>query len=338
MTEQLIAKAFLISIMVAMAVSSVAPAYSASEPATKTVVSVSTDKTFYNMGETIAISGSVTHPPSDTVILKIFDSKAELVWLFVVTLDKDDSFKTSLQLSSPDWEKSTFYVLTAKAGDGIGSASFEIHKASASTYVPSDMAVPDVVKLVRQNAYIIPVSGLILAVLVIGILFSRRPPKSIATLRNEQAPLISYGPPSPARVYLAQGTSVSFDGWHKIPDDQKAQVDSIEFWIEIKNIGSDTAKDIKSSFLKKDGLLYRREMEEKGKLPEGQVLLPNLAPGHSLYWDFKIPLDRYNRLEMENLSVGLLSSYDKNKTKGYSGIIFGMGKGGNYTADEWFSH
>ena len=84
-------------------------------------------------------------------------------------------------------------------------------------------------------------------------------------------------------------------------------------------------------------MFSRQDMKlEEGKSLDKQILLPELAPGE-FYRDFEIPWDRFVRLEKDNLFVGLLAYYDKQKTRGYSGIIFGIGKGSNYVVDEWFT-
>lgn len=329
-------KITLVAIIVVISVAFIGFPHSFSNPLANTTVSVKTDKTSYNIGDTIEINGSATNATSDKLVLKIFNSKTELVWLFQVDLDKNNTFETALPLSDPAWKESVFYVLTAKTGESIGATSFEINPTPSSQETTTSIASGTFDKFV-QNIFFLPIVGIFIIGIMVYVLYSRRVQKNIGILKQESLPLITFDTPSPAKVHLSRGTSISYEGWSKIPEDQRPEINSVEFWIAIKNIGGNSAKNITALFLQKDEMFSRQDME-KEKNAGKQVLLPELTLGEFYYWNFEISWDRFVRLEKNNLFVGLLISYDKHETRDHSGIIFGIGKDGGYTMDEWFTH
>ncbi len=326
-------KLFLIVIIAVISAVFIGFPHSFSDSSPKTTVLVRTDKTSYNIGDTVLISGSVTNPISDKIVLKMFNSKAELVWLFQVNLDTNNTFQTTLQLSDPTWNGSAFYVLTAKTNDTVGATSFEINQTSSIQRVITTTTLGTVEEFLQKN-YSIPIAG----ILIIGAaiyLRSSRSRKSTTGQKPESLSLITLDAPSPAKVQLSHGKTMSYEGWKSIPEDQRPEINSVEFWIGIKNIGGNDAKNIAALFLQKDEILSRQDME---KNESGQVSLPDLIQGEFYYWNFEISLDRFVRLNQRNLFVGLLISYDNYKTRGHSGMIFEIGDGGGYILDEWFVH
>ena len=302
-----------------------------------TTVSVKTDKAFYKMGDIVEISGFVKNPTYDGLYLKIFDSKAELVWLFQVKLDENNNYKITLPLSDPVWNESAFYVVTAKTGGIINTTSFEINPSYNFQENPTSSILQTFDKSL-QNILFLPIVGIFIIGILGYMLYSiRRVQKNITVLKHESSPLITFDTPSPAKVHLQDGTSLGYEVWNNIPIDQRPKVNSVEFWITIKNIGGNTAKNITSLFIQKEEIFYRNNMKIEGKIPHKQVLFPELAPGEFYYYDFEISWDQFVKLRENNLFVGLLASYDKYETRGCSGIIFGIGEGGNYTMDEWFT-
>ena len=301
-----------------------------------TTVSVKTDTAVYGLGDTEEISGSVTNPSYDGLYLKIFDSKAALVWEFQVKLDNNNTFRTAVPLSDPVWNGSSFYVVTAKTGGVINTTSFEIGPSSSPQGEQPAPIDPTIHVRLLQNSFFLPVSGIIVIGIIGYLLYSvRSAQKNIAILKTKSLPLITFGTPSPAKVYLSNGTSLGYESWSSIPGEQRSKVDSIEFWVTVKNIGGNAAKNITASFTQKDEVFSRYELKEKTLQTEN--LFPDLPAGEFYFYDFKISWDQFASLRRNNLFVGLLVSYDRNETRCSSGIIFGIGEGGNYTWDEWFS-
>ena len=329
-------KIILAAIIVIISVAFIGFPHSFSDPLANTTVSVKTDKTSYNIGDTIEISGYATNATSDKLVLKIFNSKTELVWLFQVDLGKNNTFETALPLSDSAWNESVFYVLTAKTGEAISATSFEINQTPTSQETTTSIVSKAFDKFL-QNIFFLPIVGIFIIGITVYVLYSRRVQKNIASLKQEPLPLITFDAPSPAKVHLSRGTSMSYEGWNKIPEDQRPEINSVEFWITIKNIGGNTAENITALFLQKDEMFSRQDIENE-KNADKRVLLPELDLGEFYYWNFEISWDRFVRLEKNNLFVGLLISYDKYETRNHSGIIFEIGKGGGYTMDEWFTH
>ncbi|MGI0066038.1 MAG: hypothetical protein ACREAT_04675, partial [Nitrosotalea sp.] len=272
--------------------------------------------------------------------LKIFDNKAELVWLFQVKLDENNNYKITLPLSDPVWNESAFYVVTAKTGGIVNTTSFEINP-NPNLQEKTTSIILKIFDKFRQNTFFLPIVGIFIIGIIAYVLYSiRLVQKNIAILKHESLPLITFDTPSPAKVHLEHGTSIGYETWIEIPEEQRPKVDSVEFWIAIKNIGGNTAKNITSLFIQKDEIFSRQDMKvaEEGKTIDKQALLPELASGEFYYCDFEIPWNQFVKLEKNNLFVGLLVSYDKHETRSLSGIIFGIEKGGNYTMDEWFTH
>lgn len=303
-----------------------------------TTVSVKTDKAFYKIGDNVEISGSVRNPTYDGLYLKIFDTKAELVWLYQVKLDENNNYKITLPLSDPVWNESAFYVVTAKTGGIINTTSFEINPSNNFQEKTISTILHTFDKSL-QNIFFLPIVGIVIIGILGYVLYAiRRVQKNIAVLKHESSPLITFDTPCPAKVHLQDGTSLGYEVWNDIPDDQRPKVDSVEFWIAVKNIGGNTAKNITSLFIQKEEIFSRHDMKmEEGKISHKQVLFPELAPGEFYYYDFEISWNQFVKLGMNNLFVGLWASYDKYDTRGCSGIIFGIGEGGNYTIDEWFT-
>lgn len=302
-----------------------------------TTVSVKTDKAMYEIGDNLEISGFVRNPTYDGLYLKIFDNKAELVWLFQVKLDENNNYKITLPLSDPVWNESKFYVVTAKTGGIINTTSFEINPShNIQEKIPTTLQTFD---KSLQNILFLPIVGIFIIGIIGYLLYSvRRAQKNISVARHESLPLITFDTPSPAKVHLQDGTSVGYEVWNNIPEDQRPKANSIEFWITIKNIGGNTAKNITALFIQKEEIFSRQDMKiEAEKTPNKQMLLPELNPGEFYYYDFEISWDQFVKLGKNNLIVGLWTSYDKHEVKGCSGIIFGISEGGNYTLDEWFT-
>ncbi|MGI0017798.1 MAG: hypothetical protein ACREA1_03730 [Nitrosotalea sp.] len=286
----------------------------------------------------VEISGFVKNPTYDGLYLKIFDNKAELVWLFQVKLDENNNYKITLPLSDPVWNESAFYVVTAKTGGIINTTSFEINPSHNFQEKTTSIVLQTFDKFF-QNVFFLPIVGIFIIGIVVYALYSiRQVQKNITVLKHKSLPLITFNAPSPTKVHLQNGTSINYEAWDKIPEDQRPKLDSVEFWIAIKNIGGNTAKNITSLFIQKEEIFSRHDMKiEEGKIPYEQVLFPELAPGEFYYYDFKISWNQFAKLRENNLFIGLLASYDKHEIRGCSGIIFGMGEGGNYTMDEWFT-
>ncbi|MGI0062113.1 MAG: hypothetical protein ACREBA_06640 [Nitrosotalea sp.] len=241
-----------------------------------------------------------------------------------------------MPLSDPAWKESVFYVLTAKIGEAVGATSFEINQ-TPNFQETSISTISKTFDKFLQNTFFLPIVGIFIIGTTVYVLYSRRIRKNIGSLKHEPLPLVTFDTPSPAKVHLNRGTSMSYEGWNKIPEDQRPKINSVEFWIAIKNIGGNTAENISVLFLQKDEMFSRHDME-KEKNSDKQVSLPELAIGEFYYWNFEISWDRFVKLEKNNLFAGLLISYDKPETRNHSGIIFEIGKGGSYTIDEWFTH
>lgn len=301
-----------------------------------TIVSVKTDKEVYSLGDIVEISGSVTNPPYDGLYLKIFDSKAELVWEFQVKLDKNNTFKTAVPLSEPVWNESSFYVVTAKTGGVINTTSFEL---SPKSNLRGEQTISNTFRILDKflhSVFLLPVAGIILIGIMAYLLYSvRNAQKNIAILKHKSLPLVTFGTPSPAKVYLSNGISLGYEAWSSIPEEQRSKVDSVEFWITVKNIGGNAAKNIIALFTKKGEMFSRHDLKEKTVQTED--LFPDLPAGEFYFYDFKISWEQFVGLRSNNLFVGLLVSYDRNEIRSSSGIIFGIGEGGNYTWDEWFT-
>ena len=219
----------------------------------------------------------MTNPTSNHLVLKIFNSSEELVWYFQISLDKDNTFQTALPLSDPIWTESTFYVLTAKSGETINETSFEIN-GSGLQETTTSVILRTFDKFLPQNI-LLPISTA--EIFVIGtmayFLYSRRTQKKVASVKHESLPLIMFDAPSPVKVYLSNGTDMSYDEWSKIPQDQRPKINSVEFWIAIKNIGSDAVKNITFLFIERDKMFSRQDMKlEEGKSLDKQILLPEL--------------------------------------------------------------
>ena len=314
--------------------------YAISQPSNNTTISVKTDKASYNMGNIVEISGTVTNPSYDGLYLKIFNSNAELVWEFQVKLDDNNNFRTTVPLSDPVWNESAFYVVTAKTGGIINTTSFEVNPSSNLQEENATSVVLETFDKFLHNVFFLSVAGIFIIGIVVYLLYSiRQAQKNIAILKHESLPLVTLDAPAPAKVHLSNGTDMGYETWNKIPENQRSKVDSVEFWITIKNIGGNTAKNIIASFIQKDEIFSRHDMkEEKGEMLHREVVFPDLAPGEFYYYDFKISWQQFAKLGQENLFVGLLVSYDKHGIRSSSGIIFGIGEGGNYMWDEWFTY
>ncbi len=334
------AKLALVIVITVIAMAFISFPHASSQSSANTTILVKTDKASYKIGDTVEISGSVTNPTYDGLYLKIFDDKAELIWLYQVKLDENNAFKTIVPLSDPVWNGSMFYVVTAKTGGIVNTTSFEINPSSNFQEKTTSIILETFDKFL-QNTLFLSIVGIFIIGIIAYVLYSiRLVQKNIAILKHESLPLITFDTPSPAKVHLEHGTSMGYETWIEIPEEQRPKVDSVEFWIAIKNIGGNTAKNITSLFIQKDEIFSRQDMKvaEDEKILDKQAFLPELASGEFYYYDFEIPWNQFVKLEENNLFVGLLISYDKHKTRNLSGIIFGIGKGGNYTMDEWFTH
>lgn len=329
-----------------------------------TLLSVKTDSAYYKIGDTVEITGFVKNPSADVLTLSVFNSDADIILVDQINLDEKNSFLTTLLLSE-GWEDSKFYVVTVKMNDEIAATSFELklvgeekqvteskEESKLETHITEPVVIeePDEKQKLKttfpektsqlpqklaDNFYQNPVFVLVIIVIVagimIGVAYSKKLP-NIESIKHKPQPLITFENPAPAQVHLKDGTSISYESWENIPIDQKHNVATVEFWIQIKNSGGDVARNISSAFLKEDDVFTRQDLVKKELKP-----LPDLAPGEFYYHNFEISWDRFVKLRVVNIFVGLLISYAKQQTKGHSGIIFGIGMGSNYIIDEWFT-
>lgn len=314
-----------------------------------TSLNVTTDRAFYQIGDTVEIMGSVENPSDDILIITVFNSDADAVLEDQVTLDEKNSFKTTILLSDK-WEDSNFYVITTKMNDIVTATTFELKLSDQETQTTPDKEESpiDESPVIEKSgelqkffdnfyqnplfAYIIMlIIILVIAGILIGIAYSRKLP-NVERLKHKPQPLVTFENPAPAQVRLKDDTKISYESWEHIPADQKHNVATIEFWIKIKNNGGDTARNVSSIFFQEDGIFTREYLVNKE-----MKMLPDLAPGEFYFHNFEISWDRFIKLQEHNVFVGLLISYAKQQTHSYSGIIFGIGMGSNYIIDEWFT-
>ena len=314
-----------------------------------TMINVKTDKAYYKIGDVVEITGSVKNPSSDILILKIFNSDTNIVLKSQLILDEKDSFHTSVLLYDPTLEDSKFYVVTVKMNDVIATASFELIPSEEKQTIGTkskdvksnekQMVLPENInqllqKLVDsfyQNIVFVFIIVIIVASIIIWVAYPKKLP-SIKNIKHKSKPLITFENPAPAQIHLSDGTKISYESWKSIPIDQRHGVATIEFWIPIKNIGEDVATNIFSAFIKQDNIFSRQDLMGKEMNP-----IPDLSPGEFYYQNFEISWDRFVKLKENDLFVGLSISYAKQQTKSYSGKIFGIGMGGNYIIDGWFT-
>lgn len=85
--------------------------------ATISSVTVSTDKSSYNMGDTIVISGAVKSPVAGTpVTILILDPNNLLLQAERISVSPNDSFQTTITIAPSNWKLSGTYLVSTQYG------------------------------------------------------------------------------------------------------------------------------------------------------------------------------------------------------------------------------
>lgn len=112
-------------------------------PAHADVLNVSTDKSVYNNGEKITVSGKVKYNENiPSVIIQILNpAKNNFADIGNVVPKKDGTFSTTFNAGGPTWPSSGIYTIKASYA-GISETTFEFKKITSATEKPSSTPNP----------------------------------------------------------------------------------------------------------------------------------------------------------------------------------------------------
>jgi hypothetical protein len=89
-------------------------------------ITVSTDKLFYETGETLSITGQVEVKKMPILALRIFDPSGSILTANNVEIEEDNLFSKTVSLDSPFYEKPGIYKITINYGKLSKETTFEI--------------------------------------------------------------------------------------------------------------------------------------------------------------------------------------------------------------------
>ena len=107
-------------------------------------ISVTTDKTSYNDGDTIAISGStMNYISGQPITMEIINPIGNIVKLAQIDLGSDRTYSTSLKASGPLWSAAGMYKVTVQFGSNSNTAQTTFQFAgSAGTTTSATNTIP----------------------------------------------------------------------------------------------------------------------------------------------------------------------------------------------------
>ena len=316
-------------------------------------INIKIDNTKYRSYDTVEITGYVENPLNDVLIITLFNADENVVLITQIKLI-DDTFQISLPVSEI-YEYSEFYVLTATISNVTAATTFEIIPDSQelpntlpeSSVVPvtSEQSISESEGIIfPKNINLINIFSklydeitlflfIVISITIIFLIWIINSKKllNIKIVKYQKQASITLDNPMPIQVKMINGMRISYDSWKTIPNDQKQNTASIEFWIKIKNNGDNVAKSISSRFFKEFKLFTRENLINKEIRP-----IPDLDSSDFYYYDFKITWDQFTKLKEHMFYVGLLISYTKQGTDNVSsGVIYGISMDKNYTLDQW---
>lgn len=89
-------------------------------------ITVSTDKQFYETGETLSISGQIEVKKMPILALRMFDPNGSILTANNVEIQEDNSFSKTVSLDSPFYDESGIYKITIDYGKLKKETTFEI--------------------------------------------------------------------------------------------------------------------------------------------------------------------------------------------------------------------
>ncbi len=93
-------------------------------PPTITSSPLATDKSSYDKGDIISISGKAKTNLGDSISLSIENANSELIWMEDLTIKDSGAFSTLVIAGGPGWENSGTYTLKAEHGSEDYEVSF----------------------------------------------------------------------------------------------------------------------------------------------------------------------------------------------------------------------
>jgi len=136
----------------------------------------------------------------------------------------------------------------------------------------------------------------------------------------------------PAQVFFHNGAVEFYDKWNDTPNHQYSDLQKVKMKFTIKNVGQGTAKDIVYIRYFDDNVFSRSIFENMSETKTNAIL----APDQEFRITFDIKIEQWRQLtQTKNLFSGLSISYMGLKNKKYTGMIYGIRKGGNYILDSW---
>ena len=86
------------------------PGYALAQSTTQ--VMITTDKTSYITGDTIAISGTLSFPgDSNSAVIQVYDPNNILIQIATVSISSDGKFSTSIKAEGPSWQNDGTYLI-----------------------------------------------------------------------------------------------------------------------------------------------------------------------------------------------------------------------------------
>jgi len=93
-------------------------------PPSQQPVTITTDQSSYNQGDTIAISGKVNAQFSNTLVnVRIVDPSTNLVFIAQLLPNSDGSFSKTIRANGPLWVQTGTYTLVAELGPNISTTT-----------------------------------------------------------------------------------------------------------------------------------------------------------------------------------------------------------------------
>jgi hypothetical protein len=81
------------------------------------IITIKTDQSSYNYGDTVVLTGHVTNPPDSTVLtLRAFNPSQNLIKIEQILLVPDGTFSETFHITGPIWTSAGKYTIEARSG------------------------------------------------------------------------------------------------------------------------------------------------------------------------------------------------------------------------------